>query len=65
MQRRPLGLGLLHAVLAEHRWPAAITGSIASAPNVFDTATSVTLAGSRARFAAGARDLLPHGRQVR
>src|ERR1043165_2533055 len=29
------------------RWPAAITGSIASAPNVFDTAISVTEAGSR------------------
>ena len=39
------------------RWPAAITGSIASAPKVFDTATSVTSAGSRAGLAAGARDL--------
>ena len=29
------------------RWPASITGSIASAPNVFDTAISVTSAGSR------------------
>ena len=29
------------------RWPAAITGSIASAPKVFDTATNVTSAGLR------------------
>ena len=29
------------------RWPAAITGSITSGPKVFDTATSVTSAGSR------------------
>src|SRR6266705_6585409 len=29
------------------RWPAAITGSIAAASNVFDTATSVTEFGSR------------------
>ena len=29
------------------RWPAAITGSIVSAPKVFDTATSVTSAESR------------------
>lgn len=29
------------------RWPLTITGSIASAGNVFDTATSVTDAGSR------------------
>src|SRR5438876_12375244 len=30
------------------RWPAAITGSIASAPKVFDTAISVTAPGARA-----------------
>src|ERR1700730_16037095 len=29
------------------RWPAAMTGSIASAPNVFEIATSVTVAESR------------------
>jgi lactam utilization protein B len=47
-QRRPLRFGFLHAVFAEHaRWPASITGSIASAANVFDTATNVTSDGSR------------------
>ena len=39
------------------RWPAAITGSIASAPKVFDTAINVTSAGSRPGIAAGSRDL--------
>ena len=29
------------------RWPAAMTGSMASAPKVLETATSVTVAGSR------------------
>jgi len=36
------------------RWPAAITGSIASAPNVLEIATRVTEAGSR-RASAQAR----------
>ena len=36
------------------RWPAAITGAMASAPNIFEIATSVTSLGSR-RAAAQAR----------
>ena len=52
-QRRPFRLGLLHAVLAEHALAAAITGSIASAAKVFDTAISVTDEGSRPASAAG------------
>ena len=42
------------------RWPAAMTGSIASAPNVFDTATSVTVDGIASGLAAGPRDVLAH-----
>jgi hypothetical protein len=42
------------------RWPAAITGSIASAPKVFDTATSVTRGGVAAGGPAGLRNLLAH-----
>ena len=42
------------------RWPAAITGSIASAPKVFDTAISVTEAGSRLA-SARRRDLATDG----
>ena len=40
--------------------PAAITGSMASASKVFDTATSVTRGGIAPGLAAGALDLLPH-----
>ena len=38
-----------------------MTGSIASAPNVLETATSVTVAGVAPGIAAGCRDLLAHG----
>src|SRR6516225_1877718 len=40
------------------RWPCTITGSIASAPNVFAIATSVTEAGSR-RASLHARPISP------
>jgi thiamine-phosphate pyrophosphorylase len=42
-QRCPLGLGFLHAVFPNTVWPAAISGRIASAGWVLDTATSVTV----------------------
>ncbi len=56
-QRRPFGLGLLHAVFAEH----ALTGRDHRldrlGAKVFDTAISVTSAASRPASRAAARDL--------
>ena len=46
-QRRPFGLGLLHPVFAEDALAGGDHRLDGSAAKVFDTATSVTLAGSR------------------
>ena len=46
-QRRPFGLRLLHAVLAEDALAGLDNQAVASASKVFDTATSVTEPASR------------------
>ena len=53
-QCRPFGLGLLNPVPPNTCCPAAITGAIASAAKVFDTAMSVTDDGSRPAAAQAA-----------
>ena len=50
----PFSLRFLDPVLAKHLWPASMTGRIATASNVFETATSWTDPCGRPAFSATA-----------